>query len=49
MTADPIVKATFRLPKSLVKRLKQYGLDAEKSLNQIGIEALDEYLKKHIH
>jgi|GEM_PF-4939848 len=46
---EQIVKSTFRLPKPLVKRIKQYGLDSEKSLNIISIEAFDEYLKKRNH
>jgi hypothetical protein len=44
-----IIKTTFRLPKPLMKRVRQYGLDAEKTINEIAVEALEDYLKKRNH
>jgi hypothetical protein len=43
---DEIVKATFRIEKSRLKAVKQYGLDNDKTDTEIFIEALDEYLSK---
>lgn len=44
---DEIVKTTFRLPKSKLKEVKQFGLDNEKSDTEIFLEAINEYLEKH--
>lgn len=44
--ADEIVKTSFRMPKSKLKEIQQYGLDNDKTDTEIFIEALDEYLQK---
>jgi hypothetical protein len=41
-----LVKTTWRMPKTLLKRIKQYGLDNDKSATQIAHEAFEEYLNK---
>jgi len=41
-----ITKTTLRLPKKLVKQLKQFGLDNDKSLTEIAVEAFNEYLAR---
>jgi len=46
MTDDALAKTTFRLPKSLLKEVKQYGLDHEMTHTEVFIEALREYLGK---
>ena len=38
-------KTTFRLPKSLLKEVKHYATDAEKTDTDIFIEALRQFLK----
>jgi len=40
------IKTTWRMPKSLVKQLKQYALDNETTLTAIVIEACNEFLMK---
>ncbi len=45
--ADEIVKTTFRIPKSKLKEVKQFGLDNEKTDTEIFLEALEEYLERH--
>ena len=43
---EEVIKTTLRLPKKLVKQLKQYGLDNDKTLTEIAIEAFNEYLAR---
>ncbi|MEM1963273.1 MAG: hypothetical protein QXN23_06570 [Candidatus Caldarchaeum sp.] len=45
--SEETTKTTLRIPKKLVKQLKQFGLDNDKSLTQIAIEAFNEYLERH--
>lgn len=42
-----ITKTTLRLPKELVKDLKRVALETDRSLQDVVIEALGEYLRKH--
>ena len=44
---ESTVKVGFRITKTLRKRLKQFGLDNDKSFTEVAIEAFEEYLKKH--
>jgi hypothetical protein len=47
ITADNAeIKTTWRMPKSLIKQLKQYALDNDTTLTAIVIEACNEYLTK---
>lgn len=41
-----IVKTSFRMPKSKLKEIQQFGLDNDKTDTEIFIEAIDEYLAK---
>lgn len=43
---DDIVKTTFRMPKSKLKEVKQYGLDNDMTDTEVFMQALDEYLSK---
>jgi hypothetical protein len=43
---DEIVKTSFRMPKSKLKEIQQYGLDNDKTDTQIFLEAIQEYLNK---
>jgi hypothetical protein len=43
---DKVAKTSLRLPKSLVKRMKLYSIESEKSLTEIMVEACNEYLQK---
>ena len=45
-TDDKVRKTSLRLPKSLIKRMKLYSVENEKSLTQIMIEACNEYLQR---
>ncbi len=47
MSEEEITKTTLRLPKRLLKQLKQYGLDNDRSVTDIAIEAFKEYLDRH--
>ena len=47
MSQEEIIKTTLRLPKSLLRQLKQNALDHDKSVTDIAIEAFSEYLEKH--
>jgi hypothetical protein len=38
------VKTTWRMPKSLVKQLKQYALDNDTTLTAVVIDACNEFL-----
>jgi len=42
-----LAKTTVRLPKQLPKKIKQFGLDHDKSITEITIEAYKEYLDEH--
>ncbi|MFY9797646.1 MAG: hypothetical protein WAK17_16515 [Candidatus Nitrosopolaris sp.] len=48
MTASegPEIKTTWRMPKSLIKQLKQYALDNDTTLTATVIEACNEFLIK---
>lgn len=46
--SDPIVKATFRLPKSMLKAVKQYGLDNDMSEQEIIQTAIRNFLPKPV-
>jgi len=46
MTDEEWTKTTFRLPKKLLKEVKQYGLDNEKTDTDVFIEALKDFLEK---
>jgi hypothetical protein len=41
-----IVKSSWRLPRTLIKRLKQYALDHDTNVTAVLIEALEEFLSK---
>jgi predicted DNA-binding protein len=41
-----VAKTSLRLPKSLMKRMKLYAIESEKSVTEIVIEACNEYLQK---
>lgn len=43
---EDISVVSIRVSKKFHKQLKQFGLDNSKSIQDIGIEALYEYLKK---
>jgi hypothetical protein len=45
-TDDAEVKTTWRMPKSLVKQLKQYALDNDTTLTAVVIKACNEFLTK---
>ncbi len=47
MPEEEIIKTTLRLPKHLLKQLKQFGLDNDKSVTDIAVEAFKEYLETH--
>ncbi|MDQ6863049.1 MAG: hypothetical protein M3044_04425 [Thermoproteota archaeon] len=40
------IKTTLRMPKSLIKQLKQYALDNDTTLTAIVIEGCNEFLTK---
>jgi hypothetical protein len=40
------VRTTWRMPKSLIKQLKQYALDHDTTLTAIAIEAFQEFLQR---
>lgn len=40
------VRTTWRMPKYLVKQLKQYALDHDTTLTAVAIEAFQEFLQK---
>ena len=41
-----VAKTSLRLPKSLMKRMKLYAIESEKSVTEIVIEACNEYLQR---
>jgi hypothetical protein len=43
---DPLVKTSMRIPKSLMKRVKQYALDNDTNITAVTGQALKEFLKK---
>lgn len=47
MPQNELVKTTIRLPKQLLKKIKQFGLDHDKSVTEITIQAYKEYLERH--
>jgi len=44
--AEPEMQFNNRIPKSLLKRLKAYGVEADISLKDINIQALELYLSQ---
>jgi hypothetical protein len=46
MSEDGDVRTTWRMPKSLIKQLKQYALDHDTTLTAIAIEALREFMHR---
>ncbi|HEV2119434.1 MAG TPA: hypothetical protein VGS11_04940 [Candidatus Bathyarchaeia archaeon] len=42
-----MTKTTFRLPKALLKQVKQYALDHDANDTAVFLDALREYLNKH--
>jgi len=47
MSEEELAKTTIRLPKQLLKKIKQFGLDHDKSVTEITREAYEEYLDEH--
>lgn len=47
MSKEELTKTTFRLSKSLLKEVQQYGLDHDMTDTDIFNEALRDYLSKH--
>jgi hypothetical protein len=45
-TTTIMVKTTWRMPKPLLKQLKQYGLDNAMTLQQIAMKAFNDLLKE---
>jgi hypothetical protein len=41
-----IVKTTLKIPNNIIKELKHISIDSDKTLTEIIIEALSDYLKK---
>jgi hypothetical protein len=41
-----IVKTTLKIPYNIIKELKHISIDSDKTLTEIIIEALSDYLKK---
>lgn len=39
-------KTTLRVPKRIVKELKRMALESDRSLQDVAIEAFEEYLRK---
>jgi hypothetical protein len=46
MTDDEEVRTTWRMPKSLIKQLKQYALDHDTTLTAVALEAFQEFLQR---
>lgn len=46
--ADPIVKTSFRLRKSMLKQVQQYGLDNDMNDTDIFVAALRNFLPKPV-
>ncbi|HXX98806.1 MAG TPA: hypothetical protein VEL11_17050 [Candidatus Bathyarchaeia archaeon] len=47
MTPDDMyIKTTWRMPKNLIKQMKQYALDHDTTLTKVAIEAFKEYLQR---
>jgi hypothetical protein len=44
--SENIERTSWRLPKSLIKQLKQYALDHDTTVTAIAIEAFQEFLRK---
>jgi hypothetical protein len=40
------VRTTWRMPKSLIKQLKQYALDHDTTLTGIAMQAFQEFLQR---
>jgi hypothetical protein len=46
MSEKQVVRTTWRLPKHLIKQLKQYALDHDTTMTAVAIEAFQEFLLK---
>jgi hypothetical protein len=46
LVGQEVAKTSLRLPKSLMKRMKLYAIESEKSVTEIVVEACNEYLQK---
>ena len=46
---DDDIRTTWRMSKSLLKRLKQYALDKDITVTAVAEEAFEEYLNKRKH
>jgi predicted DNA-binding protein len=44
-----VAKTSLRLPKNLMKRIKLYAVESERSITEIVIEACNEYLQRRKH
>jgi len=44
--SENIERTTLRLPKPLIRQLKQYALDHDTTMTAIAIEAFQEFLQK---
>jgi hypothetical protein len=49
MADQEVAKTSLRLPKNLMKRMKLYAIESEKSVTEIVIDACNEYLQKRKH
>jgi hypothetical protein len=43
---DTQIKTTWRVPKNLIKQMKQYALDHDTTLTAVAIESFKEYLQR---
>ena len=43
---EEVVKTTWRMPKSLLKELKQYALDNDMKVTDVAMQAFKEFLTK---
>ena len=46
MSENIEIRTTWRLPKPLIKQLKQYALDHDTTMTAIAIEAFREFLQR---
>jgi len=47
MSEEEVTKTTFRMPKALLKQVKQYALDHDTNDTAVFVDAVREYLNKH--
>jgi hypothetical protein len=46
--AEDLIKTSWRMPKPLLKQLKQYALDNDMNLQQVAMKAFNDLLKSGI-